>query len=269
MRNILDLRKIQFSKCDLKRKIFIPQKLDEDLSYLCGFLAGDGNFYMRLNKYEYSIICVGNPKDEKQFYNEVISSLFKKLFNIEVIPRLFDQGTTYGIKIRSKAIFLFFTKVIGFPSGKKCDKIKIPYILKQSDNFIKSFIQGFADADFCFTLKKRYRKEFYYPCIEGASASEKMIDDIAFYLNKFRFRFNKCKIVRFDKRVNKFEIIFRIDLNGYLQLFMWMNTIGFRNLKYIKKFEAWREKNLSNKKVLKASKILADSSAESFINKEK
>jgi hypothetical protein len=234
----------------------IPKRLDNDLSYLCGFLAGDGSFGWRPNKNEYSITCVGNPKDEKQFYDEVIAPLFKKLFNITIIPKLYDNGTTYGIKIRSKAIFLFFTKIIKFPFGKKCDKVKIPDIFKQSDDLIKSFIEGFADADFCFTLKKRYKRKFYYPCIEGTSASKMMIDDIAFYLNKFGFKFTKCKVVVFDKRKNKSITTYRIDLNGYLQLFIWMMTIGFRNLKYIKRFEEWRKNNSSNKKIIKALKTL-------------
>jgi hypothetical protein len=231
----LDSTEVQFSKYDLNRGIVIPKRLDNDLSYLCGFLAGDGSFGWRPNKNEYSITCVGNPKDEKQFY---------------------DDGTTYGIKIRSKAIFLFFTKIIKFPFGKKCDKVKIPYIFKQSDDLIKSFIEGFADADFCYTLKKRYKRKFYYPCIEGTSASKMMIDDIAFYLNKFGFKFTKCKVVVFDKRKNKSITTYRIDLNGYLQLFIWMMTIGFRNLKYIKRFEEWRKNNSSNKKIIKALKTL-------------
>lgn len=254
----LDLEKVPFSKYDIKRGITLPKKLDENLSYLCGFLAGDGSFSIRTKKCEYSVSCVGNPKDEREFYDEIIASLFKKLFNIIVAPRLYDQETTYGIKIKSKAIFYFFTDVIGFPSGKKSDKIEIPDIFKQSDDFVKPFIEGFADADFCFTLKKRYKKEFYYPCIEGTSASKKMIDDIAFYLKKFGFKFSKCKIVKFDKRINKFEIGFRIDLNGYLQLFIWMMTIGFRNLKYIRKIENWRLNNSSNKKISKALKTLVE-----------
>lgn len=252
----LDLKNVQFSKNDLARGIVLPKKLDEDLAYLSGFLAGDGTFYAKPNKYGYFIGCYGNLKDEKQFYDEVIVPFFRKLFNITVIPKSLDQETTYEIKIKSKAIWHFFTKIIEFPSGKKCDKIKIPNIFKQSDNLIKSFIQGFADADFCFTLKRRYKKEFYYPCIEGESASKEMINDIAFYLYKFGFKFTKCKVVRFDKRVNKFEITYRIDLNGYLQLFMWMMIIGFRNFKYIRKFEEWRKNNSSNKKISKALKTL-------------
>lgn len=38
----LNLENIEFSKNDLKRGIKIPEVLDEELSYISGFLAGDG-----------------------------------------------------------------------------------------------------------------------------------------------------------------------------------------------------------------------------------
>jgi len=257
---MLDLTRIELTKKDIEKGIVLPTVISEDLAYLSGFLAGDGSFNFRTKKHEYSIKAVGNPKDEIDFYNEIIIPLFKKLFNIGIKPRFYDGDTTYGIRIYSKSIFMFFTKIIGIQLGYKSKKISIPEIFKNNEKLIMSFIEGFADADFCFTLKKRYKKEFYYPCIEGESASKKIIDDIAFYLDKFGFKFTKCKIVRFDKRVNKSITTFRIDLNGYLQLFIWMMTIGFRNLKYIRKLEEWRKNSSNNKKISNALKILVKSS---------
>lgn len=155
----------------------------------------------------------------------MIVPILIKLFNIKIEPKISNRDSTYYIKIKSKAIFSFFTKIIGFPNGKKSNKIRILHIFKQNDYLVKSFIQGFADADFCFTLKKRYKKRFYYPVVTGGCASKTMIDDIAFYLNKFGFKFTTYKTVKFDKRVNKFETTYGIDLNGYMRVYLWMLII--------------------------------------------
>jgi hypothetical protein len=118
----LNLENVEFSKNDLKRGIKIPEVLDEELSYISGFLAGDGCFSFRKNKSEYSIILTGNSKDEKEFYNQVIVPILIKLFNIKIEPKISNRDHTYYIKIKSKAIFSFFTKIIGFPIGKKIEQ---------------------------------------------------------------------------------------------------------------------------------------------------
>ncbi|KKQ76846.1 MAG: hypothetical protein UT00_C0030G0001, partial [Parcubacteria group bacterium GW2011_GWA1_38_7] len=40
-----------------------------DLAYLCGVFAGDGSISIRLKKHDYEVKCVGNPLDEKEYYN--------------------------------------------------------------------------------------------------------------------------------------------------------------------------------------------------------
>ena len=68
-----------------------PKEIDEDLAYLIGVLAGDGSMGYRENKKEYWIKCVGNPRDEVEYYDILIKDLFKKLFNLDINPRLHDN----------------------------------------------------------------------------------------------------------------------------------------------------------------------------------
>ena len=48
-----------------------PYDFTEELAYLCGVFAGDGSLNIRKKKWEYSLKCVGNPKDERIFYDEL------------------------------------------------------------------------------------------------------------------------------------------------------------------------------------------------------
>jgi len=253
----INIQDIPLGKKDLKKGLVLPRKITTDLAYLCGFLLGDGSLRLRVKKHEYSIKCVGDPQTEKEFYDTVIKKLFKKVFNLDIKPKYHDAGTTYGITIFSKTLFYFFTRKIGIPFGKKCERIFIPTIFRRSDKLLRSFIQGFADADFCLTLKKRYKEYHYYPAIEGGSVSRVIIDEIASYLEKWGFRFSKCKVVQFDKRVNKYEIKYRIDINGHIQLVKWMKTIGFRNPKYLEKFKLWKERNKENGRARTALRLIA------------
>ena len=82
------------SKRDREKGLKIPTKLSEDLAYLCGVLIGDGHLQYRKDRSEYGIICVGHPIDENDFYDDVIAPLFKKVFGIEVFPKLYDGAGT-------------------------------------------------------------------------------------------------------------------------------------------------------------------------------
>ena len=69
------------SKKDKLRGLKIPPKITPNLAYLCGIFAGDGSINFREKKKEYSIKCVGNPKDEKPFYRKIIE-IFGNILSI-------------------------------------------------------------------------------------------------------------------------------------------------------------------------------------------
>jgi hypothetical protein len=61
----------------------VPDGITLELAYLSGVLAGDGGINIR-PKHDYEIKCVGNPKNEKKFYDAVVAPLFEKLFGLKV-----------------------------------------------------------------------------------------------------------------------------------------------------------------------------------------
>ena len=225
----------------MTNKVEIPN-ITKDLAYLCGVLAGDGNINIRPEKHDYSIKCVGNPKDEKEYYKKLIVPLFDKIFNLKVKARHYDKGTTYGIRIWSKELVYYLTNFIELPSGKKYNKLKIPSIFKKNELLLKSFIQGVADTDFGLSFKKKG-----YPVIVGSSNTKSFMEEIGNELDKFGLSCIRCfDYKRKDPRFKKgYSIIHRLELNGHSQLTKWMDIIGFRHPKHNKKVEIWRKRYTS------------------------
>jgi len=229
------------SKKDKIKGLTFPIELSSDLAYLCGVIAGDGSIYTRSSKHDYIIKCVGNPKDEKEYYNKILSPLFRSLFKIKIKVKLQDQGSTYGFVIYSKGLYGFFTKIIGLPSGKKYITLIIPNLFKKHKELCNSFIQGVADTDFCLSFKKKYSSVPYYPVISGCSKSKRFMKEISFELKKQGFQIAeiydyKVKDIRFKKG---YSIINRIDLNGVNNYKLWLNQIGFRHPKHLKKIKKY------------------------------
>lgn len=228
------LFKIQLSKKDKIKSLVLPRYLSEDLSYIVGVLAGDGNIFCRKDKYDYRIKCVGNPLDEKEYYSSILKPLFKRVFNLDIIVKEQDSGTTYGFYIYSKALVRYLTEVFELPNGKKTNRLKIPHIL-QNSGFIVPFIRGLADTDFCVT----YKKNSTYPCIVGSSDSKEFMKEISKELKKLDFKFYevygyKMKDSRFKKG---YSTINRIEINGKDNLDLWIKKIGFLSPKHLNKIK--------------------------------
>lgn len=228
----LKTSKIQFSRKDIERGLSLPKEVNIDLAYLCGVLAGDGNIHIRKEKHDHSIKCVGNPKDEREFYDEVLVPLFKRVFNISLIPHLQDKSTTYGIRFWSKALVKFLTEVIGLPKGVKYEHLTLPRIFNSRELKL-AFIQGVADTDFCFTLRNKR------PAIIGASKSRRFMEEIAKELEAIGISMYKAfdyKVT--DSRMSKgYFITNRIELSSKNSLSIWMKRIGFRSPKHLGKIE--------------------------------
>lgn len=236
MKKILIFRIFNKDKCiNLKMELTpkerikglsLPKEITPDLAYFCGVLAGDGSIRFQEAKKQYEIKCVGNPKDEKEFYDKIIKDLIKKLFNLDIKTKSFDKGRTYGFDICSKSLVRYLTEFIGLPLGKKYDKLTIPGIFLNDKELVRKFICGVADTDFHLRIKRGY-----YPIIAGVSKSESFIKEIKDFLEDEGFKICMYKREEFDKRVNKIVITHRIELSGYKQFLNWMEQIGFRHPK--------------------------------------
>ncbi len=240
MSNTLEF-KINFSKQDLARKLKLPRTVSPDLAYLCGVLVGDGSVYKREKKKEYTIKCVGNPEDEKEFYFMIIGPTFQKVFGFTPKISYQDSNTTFGFIVYSKALFEYLTEVVGLLHGKKDQKLRIPEIMTQNNVLLISFIRGVFDTDGCICFKKRYSEKPYYPVISLSSKSKALIKDISGVLKGIGFKVVETyDYMVNDKRIKSgFTIINRLELNGRNNLNLWNSKIKFDSPKHLEKIKKW------------------------------
>lgn len=249
------------SYVDIKKGIRLPTEYSEDLAYFCGILAGDG--HIQFGKNNYDLVCAGNPLDEQELYTKILSPIVQDLFNIKIKSQHFPDSGTFGFRFSSKLVVLFLVRCLGLPANKKYDQLQIPSWIKQTESFLKAYIRGLADTDFCICLKKRYKKVAYYPVVSGVSKSKSYIEEIALALESFGFKVSRSyDVIEHDSRYkNGFCKAHRIHIYGATQLINWMKVIGFASPKHLNKFELWQFRNQTNrwlkvKDALKAAVLL-------------
>ena len=229
---MIKIKSISLSNKDKIKGIILPNRITSDLAYLCGILAGDGHINIREEKHDWLIKCVGNPKNEAEFYHIIVKPLFKRVFGLDLILKPQDSGETYGFCTWSRAIVTFLTEIVGLPYGNKYSKLKIPEIFVQH-NLIKDFIKGVADTDFYLGLKRGSKIRPIYPVISGVSKSKNFIDEIATWLNQNGFHTNTYERKQIDLRFKKgYSITHVIELSGHENFIKWMEIIGFNSPKH-------------------------------------
>jgi len=121
------------SKC---QKTSLPRFINPRLSYLMGWICGDGNLQRGGNHY---IVKISEKsKDQLEF---ILKPLFEDVF--EVNPPIFRRYCNgYAIQIGSKSILKFFKKALNVEVGK------IPLIVNDFDEINKKyFLIGLFDAE--------------------------------------------------------------------------------------------------------------------------
>ncbi len=204
-------------------------KLTPELAEETGIHVGDGsmNVYKR-NMHYYTVAC--HKIDDREYMEEFILPLIKKLYGKTPKPRFWSQGT-YGFRICSKDIIKFKNEVLGLPLGKKIG-VCIPNQILKEEKLVKSFLRGFVDTDGCITCFMANKKTVY-PRIQMSNISIKLMNQIYLCLKKMGFRVSKWKII-YREEWNDAVII---SINGYEMVRKWKKEIGFSNPKHLKKLE--------------------------------
>lgn len=231
---------IEFSAKDKIKEIRIPKHLDTDLAELVGIIIGDG--HLRVRGYEHNIYVSDHCEDDAEYFHGRITSLFKRLFNIDHVRIRRRPGTNeLRFVTYSKAATLFLKRRFDIPSNKS-KIIRIPEeILRSNLNVKKAFIRGLADTDFSITFKRKYRDRHYYPVIHAGFASERLVRDISGVLNELGFR-NYTSINKvIDKRNGKLQITFHIFISGKENFIRWFDTIKLQNSKHLIKYRIWKK----------------------------
>lgn len=232
----LDTSTIEYSKNDLNNHIHLPQKLTPDLAEFIGIIVGDG--HLDSNGYHKQIVITGNINDF-DYYNTHVKELAREVFGIEFTLYFQKSRNAVIIQKHSKGLFDFLHRIIGIPTRK--DEIQIPLCILNDSNECKArFLRGLADADFCFTLK---RKDKSYPVIHGTSKSERLIMQVQMILKEFDINCNTLKETSYYAKREKSYTRHRVYINGHKNVRKFMKIIGFSNQNVLIKFNEYKNKN--------------------------
>lgn len=222
----LNISKISYSRYDTEKGIKLPSKITPELAEEIGMQFGDG--FLSSKRYDYRL--KGNPYDEKEYYLNYIKPLFKKLYNLDI--NLKEYNKSYGFEVSSKALWEFKTKVLNIKTSPKYE-IRIPEALKVNNKeILTAFIRGLFDTDGCVSFKTKYGYEKYYPSIEIALTSKKLIKEVAEIIKMFGFNPSVC----FNERYG------RICIYGISAFKRYEELIGWSSQKNLNKVKDWKNK---------------------------
>src|SRR3989344_8239785 len=207
---------------------------DIKLAEFVGVMMGDGN--LSLYKSDYRVSITGHKNDDLAHF-QYLQDMFIDLFNKKL--KLRDKGHYILLEISNKEIFSKLHN-LGIPIGKKSAIVEIPPNIFNNLTLSKSFLKGFADAEFSVTFKKAGRKKHSYPRLSVDISSKKMIEQISQILERLNISYKTYE--RHRKRNDKEYITYTIDINGKENLSKWVLSVGFNNQKHLEKIKTWKEK---------------------------
>ncbi len=126
---------LRFGTKSLRQKIKLPRSITPKLSYLVGWICGDGSLTQKHN-----YVLKISEKSEKQL-KLILNPILNEIFNTEA-PIFQRSENGYAIQIGSKPIYMFLTRILGIEVGK------VPNFIEEMPPAIKSYyLAGFFDAD--------------------------------------------------------------------------------------------------------------------------
>lgn len=203
----------------------VPPLGDADLAYETGFHIGDGCLSLYQGQYRY--VLSGNGRTESEFYSETIAPLLTGLYGLR--PRVSRYRNSIYATIYSKELLLFKSNIVGLPVGTKDTLIHLPdAILGQGKRCRAKLLAGLYDAD--GSLKKRVTSSGSYPRLSFTQKTKGIVEDIKRILfEDFEITSTMYYNDYLDRRVNKLERRWFLDINGFANLRRYMDSVGTRH----------------------------------------
>ena len=188
------------------------------------------------NHHKYIIIFSGHKFLDKEYHENYLIPLIKKEFNLKSSIQLGKKEKVRTLKIFSKSLLNELIR-IGFPLGKKGQKLKIPKkFLKLPWKYQKFIIRGLFDTD--GSIYARKDENYKYPHISITTKSKKLMKQLYILLRKRGYPVWVTK-------PNNSKLAESLVLKGIENTKKWMEDIGSSNHKHIFKYQHW----LKNKKL--------------------
>jgi len=214
---------------------------ENNLAELAGAFAGDG--WISRGNSGLTLFISGNPKDERNYYDNRIVPLLNETFKVKIRAREFRYWGTYGILTCNKNILESFLK-LGFTVGKKVASVKVPTIILRNNTLYKHFLRGLFDTDGCIYFQRSYgsssskwQKEYRHrPVVAFATVSLSLYREICRMVNCLGFNFYKTK--PYKGRTNK-NLVYRLRIEGKENVKRWFSLINPASKKHLDRFNIW------------------------------
>ena len=219
-------------------------EIDKDFALLYGIMLGDGclckvNRKDRPSKYKFiSITC--SLDDDVPFFEQVVLPILEKLTQRKI--KFIFRKDCRAIEIKLHNVELFdFIHSLGFPIGKKENKLAIPKIFYDKE-LVNYVISGFFATDGSLVLTNN--NGTLYPRLEvHAICKELLIETHKYLVNQgMNGAFYESKRVNISPGAfREVHPKYRFQFNGKHNLFLFEKLIGFSNPAYQKKFEFYNQ----------------------------
>lgn len=230
----------------MKRGLEIPERIKPELAEDIGIMVGDGCICYRKNKNEYESSVVGHIITDRIFVKDFVRGLKRTLYNIDYRFTERHEINTCLLRIYSKGLFEFYTKIIGLPIGSKRET-GIPNIIMNGNKQIKRFfLRGLADTDMTLVFKRAGKDVLHYPVIKLGTPNKNLVLDVKKVFEDIGFRPSICCGMKsYHTKTKKTYVTNGIYLTGKSNLNKWIEEIGFNNPKNILRYTLWKENGFS------------------------
>lgn len=215
---------------------------NEELAEFIGIILGDGHIEnSEINK-NYNIDIAGHLVDDYAYITNHVTSIIYNLFNLKPKYKILRNSNCLYVRLQGKKTFKFMVKKGLKPGNKKKNNQGIPSWIFTNDQLLKSCIRGLFDTDGSVYL---CGNGSLFPRIGLDCSIPRLREDISKALQKLGYR-------PFQKWVlNKKIAIYRKE-----DVVKYINDIGFKNPKHLKRFNNLCSDRLARPRIKKFSKNL-------------
>ncbi|MDP4012948.1 MAG: LAGLIDADG family homing endonuclease [Candidatus Nanoarchaeia archaeon] len=213
-------------------------QISKNIAEIAGAFAADGCM-------QKGYICMwGNITEDRDYYDNVLSKLYKKAFGVELRLHPKPSNSVYGFYLCKKEIVSFFNQKLGFPIGSKTYTVTVPEVIMKNPKLYASFIRGFTDNDGCIYFSRRSggtyslfkRTRHTYPKVLISSVSHKIIKQLRYMLDYLGI---ESTILTPPLRRKQKVPIKILVIRGENRLKKWIKFVGFNNPAHKTKISVW------------------------------
>lgn len=196
----------------------VSDELKSDFAEICGIHAGDGWLSSYTNEVGY-----GTSPKEEQYFQEVLR-LYRKVFGIDKVRILRRLAVEFRFQSKSTQEELM---QVGFPRGRKLDKLHTPDFIFQQEEYIKRFLRGLIDTDGNAYWRPNVNR--YNLTITWSTTSQQLADEIVRMLRNLGYtpQISALKPKPTDGHIRR--VMHRIILMRHADVKKFLEEIGFRN----------------------------------------